>query len=378
MGGDHVVDQAAGGGLAALVQPQPGHHRVEVGPPDPGHEAGAGRDRHVAARRAPDQRQPPQQRRVVRHAPVAGGADRADAAGMRVDRGRAHRDPGRQAEAGRRLRRQGAHRRAHRPDRGADTAEALVGQLSQPDRAEVVLVPAFLVTEIGPLADGGAGGAGRAAGGPPGQVVRQVEEVRGAVPAVRTVPAQPGQLGRFHLERDPPADVAQHLVAARVDRIGLRPGAMVHPHDDVLLQRVVVVLRHRPDRDRAPRLVHHHERTGRVEADAPNVDRPVGGLRGGTGLAHRTADGVPDVRGRLLHVAGPRPPRADRVARLRQHPPVGGEQPGAGAAGTDVDAQHGVHWPVAPQPAVTWGFRITLIESSELATLIASSQSSKL
>ena len=81
--------------------------------------------------------------------------------------------------------------------------------------------------------------------------------------------------------------------------------------------------------------VDDHQRTGRIEADAadsPWIDSRVRDRR-----AERTGACLPDVFRRLLDDVSRLAPRLDRPSRRGEQRSVGGEQPGAGASGSDVD-----------------------------------------
>jgi hypothetical protein len=96
-----MVDAGAGGGLAALVQPEPRHHGGEIRPPDSGQEGRLGGGRHDAGRGAHDVG-----KAVLQIAVLAAGnspANGADAAGMGVDQRGADRRAGLEAELARRL-----------------------------------------------------------------------------------------------------------------------------------------------------------------------------------------------------------------------------------------------------------------------------------
>ena len=134
---EDVVEQRAGRRLAALVQPQPGHHRAEIRAPHARHPARPSRQRHVAGRGAGDQRErcdrarrrrgraPGRARRARRHAHRSGRSrrctrwsGRARRGGLRVER--AERCPDR----ARRVRHRGPLAQVLEPDRGAGNRPA--------------------------------------------------------------------------------------------------------------------------------------------------------------------------------------------------------------------------------------------------------------
>ncbi len=200
MGRHHMIDEAAGGRLPALAEPKAGDHRRVIRPPDARHEARLGGHRHVTTRRAADERQTAEKPGRIRPRVAHRRADHADAAGMSVDRRGADRNAGCQPKLFRRSRRKTTHDRAERPDVRADAREALIGEVAQTDAPEIALIPALLMAEIGPFADGRAEGTREAARRPPGQEIRQIEEMRCLRPGLRAVLLQPEQLRRLHLQ----------------------------------------------------------------------------------------------------------------------------------------------------------------------------------
>src|SRR5438552_14824566 len=89
MGPDEVIDGRTGGGLSALVEPEPGHHSRIVGTPDARDEAGFWRCRHDAGRGSHDVRKTTVH--VDRFTRLAAPADRAYASGVRVNQRRGDR-----------------------------------------------------------------------------------------------------------------------------------------------------------------------------------------------------------------------------------------------------------------------------------------------
>ncbi len=222
---------------------------------------------------------------------------------------------------------------AHRPDAGADAREALVDQNAEADLPEEVGLPSTpFLAEVGPLAHGGAERAHVDAGGAVHQVVGQIEQARGALPRGGQVLGEPQQLGRLHLGRDSAADVAQHLVAGRVDAGGLRRRAVVHPDHDV--PGVVA------------RGAHGHGAIVSVERDerARGVEPDPRDLRGaGPCLRQRRTDREarrgPDVVARLLDEVLGGAVEEDGVRARAVHRAARVEQRRADAPRAHVDAQ---------------------------------------
>ena len=226
---DQVVEQGAGGRLAALVQPEAGQRGAEVGAPDAGGCAGL-------AREAPSGR-----RRCRRSAPggarprgsPARSAEHAERAGMGVDQAGADAACGGEAEVPRRPRRS-AGRGRWRPGVAASGRAARASRSARPMAREEVRLPARgLVGEIGPLAGQRALRAGVRAGGAPGQEVGEVEGGPARAQDCGQVALQPHQLRRLHLRRHDAADVVEHAVAGGGAFLGFGEGAVVEPEDGV-------------------------------------------------------------------------------------------------------------------------------------------------
>ena len=176
-----------------------------------------------------------------------------------------------------------AQRRAGLDHPRADPREALLGQAAQADGAEVALVPAPLVGEVGPLAGHRAGRAREAARRAPSQEVGEVEELPRGVEHLGPVLPEPQKLRGLHLGRDRAAHVAQDRVPGGIDALGLRHRAVVHPHDHVARG----VLRRAHGQRRAA-LSQDDQRAGRVEAHP----------RDGGRIHARALHGLPDGPGR--------------------------------------------------------------------------------
>ena len=202
---EHVVQQRAGRGLPALVQPQPGHHGAEVGPPDAGDGSRLGDDRHVAGRGAGDQRQPAGRgpRREVapsRPSPPAWASIRPTPTAIAGSR---------PSSAARGARRAG-RRRA--PIGAAWSGSAQLRQQLRRGRSreEVGLPARALVVEIGPLAGDGAGRGGDPPRSPARSGNRRGPSARPKrVPGAPEVALEPQQLGQLHLGRHDAADVVE-------------------------------------------------------------------------------------------------------------------------------------------------------------------------
>src|SRR5690606_31055747 len=129
---DDVVDEGAGGRLAAFRKPEARDHGGVIGSPHSVDEARLLRYGHVAGGRTPDQGKP-RLERVGRH---LGGADRrperADAAGVRVDDRHRHRRTLFQAKVLRRLvRKAGPNGFTHRPYALPDPRVLLVHEIAK-------------------------------------------------------------------------------------------------------------------------------------------------------------------------------------------------------------------------------------------------------
>ena len=349
---DHVIDERPGRGLPGFGQPESFHHGGPVRTPHARHEAGLAGDRHVAARGAADEGEARLEARLARgRGPfpfsfsLQRRPDRADASRVGVDDGHGDRGAGSETQLARARLGEPARALAHGPHAGADARETLVGQDAEADLPEEVGLPATpLLAEIGPLAHGGAERAHVDARGPVHEVVGQIEQARRALPRRGQVLGQPQQLGRLHLGRHPAADVAQHLVAGRVDAGGLRRRAVVHPDHDV--PGVVA------------RGAHGHGAIVSVEGDerARGVEPDPRDLRGPGPCLHerrtdRDARRGPDVVARLLDEVLGRPLEEDGVRARAVHRAARVEQGRADAPRAHVDAQEqGLARHLRPRP----------------------------
>ena len=320
---------APGGRLPALVQPQARHHRGIVGPPDARHEGRLGRRRHgagggaehighAAERPCPTRRarRPCRRRRHARRSAPPQPACRAP--------GRDRPPPCRQAGC-----------RARVPPgtisvpmrRNCSSASA-----PRPDRAEIAVVPALLVREIGPFAGDRADRAGKAARRAPGQEIGEVHELPGSREGRGMFSFSHKSFGVSISGEIVPADIVEHRVPVALIRLACSDGAVVHPDDDVA-RRVAG----RADRKRLAAVAQHDQRTGRVEADAG--DRL--GRRRRPFPPPRARWRRPRSRYRRSTARRCRRPRARagcRPWRWRE-PARRVEDAGAGAARADVDAE---------------------------------------
>ena len=271
-----AVDRAAERRLAAVGEPLVRRQRAEIRPPDAVDEARLVGKRHAARRRAEDQRQTPA--RIGMRA-ARSRRKRAGRAGMGVDQPGADRRPGRKPIAAAASAVSPA--RAACPARrlGADAGVTLGGEELEADAVEKFVRPARLMREIANL-----------------QVAVQAERRREPVarkvrksvrskkcPArskFRACIGRAMQLRRMHLRRNLAADIAQDVMAAGIDPLGLIHGAMIHPDDHVALRRIG-----RAHRQGTRIAVERDQRAGRVEADAANA---LGG-RPDAWIASRTA-----------------------------------------------------------------------------------------
>ena len=331
---DQMIDRGPCRRLAALVQPEPGHHARVVRPPDAGHEAGLLRRRHDAGRRSHDVGEPPAN--LDRVAGFRAPADRADAAGMGVDQGRADRRALEQPEfAGGGRREAGAQGSSRGLDLLADPRVIAQRQVAQADALEIARAPASFMGEEVPLAGERAHRARRGAGGLEREEVGEIEEMAGAVVGRRQVTLQPEQLGDLHFRRDRAADITQDVVPGIVDGARLGHGAMVHPDDHVAAR-----LAGWTDGKRVGPRVEHHQRAGRVEAHAADGGRRQAGL--GHRRAHRRGAGRPDLGRRLLDDVARLVPERDGMAGGRQQRAPFVEHAGPGARCPDIDADEGL------------------------------------
>ncbi|MGY2921888.1 hypothetical protein ACVWYP_007518 [Bradyrhizobium sp. USDA 3262] len=328
---EQVIDRSARRGLAALVQPEARHHAFEIRPPDTGHEAGIDGRRHDAGRRSHDVGEPLAD--IDLGAGAIAAADRADAAGMGIDQGCTDRGSRQQAEIARGILGQAAaERRAGRHDLATDPPKAIGRERLEPDPLEKGFTPAALAGDIGPFAGDGAGRARQRAGRAERQIVGKIEEVPGSLEGRGQMPFQPEDFRDLHLRRDGATDIAQHLVAGRVDEFGFVHRAVIHPDHDIARG-----IAGRADGERPACPVEHDQRTGRVEADAFDALGPNRSLL--HRIAHRGDAGRPDVVGRLLDDIAGLVPDPDRVPRRTQQLPrlVEHARPGAGASDVHPD-----------------------------------------
>ena len=158
---------------------------------------------------------------------------------MRIDEPRADRRPRLEPHRGGGLGRQSPTERKPRLDHfGADAGESVVLQRPKPDAVEKFAGPALFMREIREFAGDGADRTLKRAGRPPREVIRQIEEMPGPGEGLGLAPGEPGEFRGLHFRRYPAADIAQRLVAAGIDPIGVGHGAVIHPDDHVAFGRV--------------------------------------------------------------------------------------------------------------------------------------------
>ena len=126
---------------------------------------------------------------------------------------------------------------------------------------------------------------------------------------------QPQQLWRLHLGGDYSANIVQHPVVQGVNAIGLGNSPMIHPHDNILFAAPG-----RADGQRLTLFIQHHQRAGRIEAQALNLNGID--IRLIYRIPHRVADGLPDIVRGLLNEIGLRPVNLDGPAGLADHSAV--------------------------------------------------------
>jgi len=114
--------------------------------------------------------------------------------------------------------------------------------------------------------------------------------------------------------------------------LGLRDGAMVHPHKDVLF-----ALAGRAERDGLVVCVQRDRGAGCVETDAADRFSFRTGLA--EGGSNCSGTGFPDIVGRLLDKVGSGSPHSDRKRCTADLAPVHGEKPGTRAARANVAAE---------------------------------------
>ncbi len=195
------------------------------------------RYRQATGRSAEDQREP--EARIAGPALVAGG-ERSERAGVRVDEPR----PDRRALDKPHFRggfgRQSApHRRSGLEDLRAEVGQSRsAASAAKPDAMEKLVRPAPLVRQIAELADDRAERTRKRARRAERKIVGEAQEMRGFGERLRLRPAEPGKLRRLHLGRQRAPDIAQALVAAGVDSLGVLGRSMVHPRHHVASGRV--------------------------------------------------------------------------------------------------------------------------------------------
>ena len=164
----------------------------------------------------------------------------------------------------------------------------------------------------------------------PCEEVHQVQKKRACTPAFRQVALDPGEFRGRHLGRNGATRIVHHAVACRCRFIGFGDRAVIEPGD-----RVPARVPCGRDGDRLAVPAAQHDGTGRIEADAGNV---LGGDAGfGHGIADGAADGIPDVFGIMLGMAGPRTVHDDRMLGAREDVAMRIENAGAGTPGPDID-----------------------------------------
>ena len=334
MRSDQMIDRSPGRGLAALVQPEAGHHARVIGPPHARHEARLGRRRHDARRGSHDVGEAIAD--IDRPAGLRPPADRADAAGVGVDQRRAD---GRALDEpeilGGGFRQARAQRGSRYGDVLADPRIVAFRQVAEADALEIVPAPATVMGEIVPFAGQRADRARRRPCRLEGEEVGQIEKMTGLAVGRRQMPLQPEQLGHLHFRRDRAADIAKDIVLRLVDGARFGHGAMVHPDDDV-----AAFVAGRADGERIAARVEHHERAGRIEAQPLDGRRRKAGLR--HGRAHGSRAGQPDVGRRLLDDVARLVPDRDGMPGRRQQRSAFVEHAGPGTRCADVDADEGL------------------------------------
>ena len=312
------VNQRAGGALPTFTEPPAGNHRAVIRPPNTGHHDRVRVDHHVAVRCTADDRQTAQGFR----------ADQRQTAGVSVDdacrdnhtRGQSQfsSGPGAQFPGG------GTERQNLRRN--------LAGDVRKAHGAEQRLAETVLVGQIIPFARERAHAGDIGIRQAPDEVIGKIEEAPRRGVTLREVLLEPQHLGQFHLDADLATDVGQGGVLGRVDRRSLRPGAVVHPHDDVVLRFARI-----GDGHRLAAGADRHQRAGRVDADrndARRIDRRA---------SHRLANGgaglCPDIGGRLFNVQRFRMELFDRAHGEGQSLPVCVEQARTHTGRADIDAQ---------------------------------------
>ena len=152
MGPDEVIDGRAGGGLSALVEPEPRNHPRIVRAPDTWNEARLGGCRHDAGRGPHDVGKTTVH--IDRLTGLPPPADRAHASGVSVNQRRGDRRTFEESEIiCRGLRQAGTQRRAGRDDLRSDFRVIIEGQVAKTNALEIAAAPALIVGEIIPFAD---------------------------------------------------------------------------------------------------------------------------------------------------------------------------------------------------------------------------------
>ena len=260
---------------------------------------------------------------------------RAEGAGVGVDEPRPDGRPGVQTHCGCGVLSQAApEARPWRGDVRAEAGEAAGLKRAQAQAVEEFPRPAVFVREIAELAGCRAQRARQRPGRAKAEPVGEADEMRGPGEGLGRHAREPDELRRLHLGRERSPEIAQDLVSAGVDPLGVFGRAVIHPHDHVALGRAP-----QADRERRQVTVEREERAGRSEAkpgegvaiEPRRLDRFAHGFR------HR----APDVGRRLLDDVALLAPDRNRSPRRGEEPPGSVERARAGAARADVDSDIG-------------------------------------
>ena len=264
-------------------------------------------------------------------------AQRARGAGMRVDEPGADRRSGPEAHRRRGLGRQSLARAARLAQAicGADAGVMVVLEEPEPNAVEEFVRPALLMREIAEFAGRRAGRAGQRPGRPKREEIGEVEEMAGLGEGLGHVSREPERASAPASPAKSAADIAQSLMPAGVDPLGIFDGAMIHPDDHVAFGRIG-----RAHRQRTRIAIERDQRTGRVEAHA--ADRLGRQTRRLDRLAHGRGNRAPDVVGRLLDDVARLAPDGDRSPGAGDQPPGGIENAGPRAQRADVHSDIGL------------------------------------
>ena len=321
---DEMVEQGAGRGLSALIEPDAGQHSAKIGAPDAGRGAVFGGEGHDAAGGPGDQGQMPVDGGHI----VGEGPQDTQGASMGIDQAGANAAGCRQAQIGCGRRGETADKVANRGGRCGQGG--LVEQIGEANGLQKIGLPGRrLMGEIGPFAGERRLRAGQRACCLPGQEIGQIEHHAGPGPAVWQVALEPHQLGHFHFRRHHAAGILQHMVPRAVALVGLAKGTMVEPDD-----RVPAVLASCRDGEGMAIPVTHHQRTGGVKTQSRNL---LGLCAGdGHGLAHGATDCGPDLLTVVFGVIGIGPMHIDQMLSPAQQVALGRQHAGPGTGGSHI------------------------------------------